>query len=488
MEIKKSFLKNASILYLSISVICFLLLWCRWYVSLISIICTVFIAYRFIVCENKNKESIYIDKKWIAVILLVILSWCILGGQGGFYYQSPDWSARNAIFRKMIFSETPVFFSEGYFLCYYIGHWMVPNVIGKILIRLGASAEMVWSISNICLLIYTMIGVTLAFFLVISFLKRNKKRDLILLLSIFILFSGLDIVGYLIRSTYTTVQSFVPYHIEWWNDYPQFSSNTTQLFWVFNQAVPAWVTTMLFIDSDNIKKDGFIGTMLLLFSPLPIFGCAVLVFGKIIQKYILRKKIKSFFKDLFTVDNMLSFLIILPIIASYILANTRISQGEFTSTVAEVNFFAVILSYALFLMLECGIYLIFVYKEYKRSYLFYTVLCALPIIGCISLGNTYDFQMRASIPLLFVLMVMVMDVLLKGMDERGKKNAYKMTFLIIVLLIGSITPLIEFYRGIDYVITHPGEPLVYEAELSDSSTNFVAPNYYETVFGQYFGQ
>ena len=488
MEIKKSFLKNASILYLSISVICFLLLWCRWYVSLISIICTVFIAYRFIVCENKNKESIYIDKKWIAVILLVILSWCILGGQGGFYYQSPDWSARNAIFRKMIFSETPVFFSEGYFLCYYIGHWMVPNVIGKILIRLGASAEMVWSISNICLLIYTMIGVTLAFFLVISFLKRNKKRDFILLLSIFILFSGLDIVGYLIRSTYTTVQSFVPYHIEWWNDYPQFSSNTTQLFWVFNQAVPAWVTTMLFIDSDNIKKDGFIGTILLLFSPLPIFGCAVLVFGKIIQKYILRKKIKSFFKDLFTVDNMLSFLIILPIIASYILANTRISQGEFTSSVTEVNFLATLLKYTLFLILECGIYLIFVYKEYKKSYLFYTVLCALPIIGCISLGSSYDFQMRASIPLLFVLMIMVMDVLLKGLDSRKNERVIKVALLSIVLVIGSITPLIEFYRGIDYVTKHPEGPFVYEAELLDSSINFVAPDYDKTAFGKYFGQ
>lgn len=488
MEIRKSFLKNASIVYLSLSVICFLLLWCRWYVSLISIMCTVYIAFRFIIDEKRNKESIYIEKKWMAIILLVIFFWCILGGQGGFYYQSPDWPARNAIFKKMIFSETPVFFSEGYFLCYYIGHWMIPNVIGKTLIRLGVSAEMVWSISNICLLIYTMIGVTLAFFLVISFLKRNKKRDLILLLSIFILFSGLDIVGYLIRSTYTTVQSFVPYHIEWWNDYPQFSSNTTQLFWVFNQAVPAWVATMLFIDSDSIKKDGFIGTLLLLFSPLPIFGCVVLVLGKILQNYLIKRKIKSFFKDLFTIDNVLSFIIVLPVIVSYILANTRISQGEFTSTVAEVNFFAVILSYALFLMLECGIYLIFVYKEYKKSYLFYTVLCALPIIGCISLGSSYDFQMRASIPLLFVLMIMVMDVLLKGLDSRKNERVIKVALLSIVLVIGSITPLIEFYRGIDYVTKHPEGPFVYEAELLDSSINFVAPDYDKTVFGKYFGQ
>ena len=86
----------------------------------------------------------------------------------------------------------------------------------------------------------------------------------------------MDVIGLLIRNTGFSN------HIEPWNIYYQFSSQTTQLFWVFNQAIPVWVGTLLFLQTDHIKFDVFIGALLILFSPLPIFGCFALILFKIL--------------------------------------------------------------------------------------------------------------------------------------------------------------------------------------------------------------
>lgn len=64
------------------------------------------------------------------------------------------------------------------------------------------------------------------------------------------LFSGMDILGYYVTGIdmSTVAQSD---HLEWWTKF-QFSSITTQLFWVFNQCIPAWlVTILLFLQKSN---------------------------------------------------------------------------------------------------------------------------------------------------------------------------------------------------------------------------------------------
>ena len=53
----------------------------------------------------------------------------------------------------------------------------------------------------------------------------------------------MDVLGYYMTGIdmKTVLQTT---YLEWWTDF-QFSGFTTQLFWVFNQAIPAWVAVII---------------------------------------------------------------------------------------------------------------------------------------------------------------------------------------------------------------------------------------------------
>ena len=72
-------------------------------------------------------------------------------------------------------------------------------------------------------------------------------------LCILIFFSGLDIVGaYLTSMDYINMR-YDPWHLEWWGTPYQYSSMTTQLFWVFNQATSGVVVyqCLTYIQKNN---------------------------------------------------------------------------------------------------------------------------------------------------------------------------------------------------------------------------------------------
>ena len=73
-----------------------------------------------------------------------------------------------------------------------------------------------------------------------------------------------------------------------------------------------------------------------------------------------------------------------------------------------------------------------------------------PFIAAFRYGTSNDFEMRASIPFLFCLMIL----LIQELYDHVKINKYiihlsiKGLLLSFCLLLGAITPLTEFYRGI----------------------------------------
>lgn len=79
--------------------------------------------------------------------------------------------------------------------------------------------------------------------------RRLSFQDLIPVIAIILLcvyfsgIGGLGIVGcLLLQVDFASLEHFM--HIEWWSGF-QFSSFTTQLFGGFNQAIYAWVLTLL---------------------------------------------------------------------------------------------------------------------------------------------------------------------------------------------------------------------------------------------------
>lgn len=78
----------------------------KWYIAIIGILIIGYIHF-FQSKANfkKTNNTIKINKKYLFLVLFIILIWCILGGQGNLYYQSSDWGCRNAIYKKMILEQ-----------------------------------------------------------------------------------------------------------------------------------------------------------------------------------------------------------------------------------------------------------------------------------------------------------------------------------------------------------------------------------------------
>ncbi len=391
----------------------------------------------------------------IICILCIIFIWVYFSGIGRCVFQNTDHGARNAIFEALVSYKWPIInyniTSEnlaGYSatsLIYYIGFWMPAAVVGKIWgISAGYGFQVFWAF----------LGIVIFYYLVCTKLKKL----LVWPLGVIIFFSGLDIVGeYLMGVNLFTMENDL--HLEWWMSTYQYSSMTTQLFWVFNQAIPAWICTMLiYLQKDN-KNLIFILACCMLPGTLPFVGLLLLtLYFAFSRKYEIKEKkaagklkeyTSAFIKDIVTLQNLIGGGIIGIVSFAYLIGNMsggKIMQKSTVGYSMDNN----LLKYFIFLILEAGIYFIILYKYHKKDRLFYFILMCLCIIPPIKVGNSSDFCMRASIPALVILMIFVIEALQKAYEEKDK---FIFASLMVVLLLGSFTPWHEFARTVKNTVT-----------------------------------
>ena len=370
---------------------------------------------------------------------------------------------------------------------------MVPAVIGKIF---GIISENVaWGVGNIALLIWNAIGVTLSILWLVKILKIKQKKKIIFALLIFLFFSGLDIVGILVsQNTYY----FSLYHIEWWGMFYQFSSMTTQLFWVFNQCIVPWIITLMFLEEKRVNNYLVLILLCLPYAPLPFVGLMFVFACRgicLLIKSIKDKEIKQFVKDVFSVQNMLVLISILPIYYFYYMGNEAASSGTSGGGFYFVKIFLTrfyLLKLIVFWYWEVGIYSMFLWKKHKKNPLFYTVFISLLIIPCFRLGYGIDFSMRASIPGIVIISVWIIQVWLR---EIGKKRKTPKWFLLtIVLVISLATPAVEYFRAFREVAITGKINCVYDktktfSDMKEVGANFVTENPKETsIFFKYIAR
>ena len=219
----------------------------------------------------------------------------------------------------------------------------------------------------------------------------------------------------------------------------------------------------------------------------------MIVVFKILFNYLLKKKTHVLIKDLLTIPNILGIFILAPILLTYIFSNTRSSGGQgmlFNLNIGGSSWYDWFML-VVFILVECGVYLFLVYKNNKKNYLFYAIAVALPFIAAFRFGTTNDFEMRASIPLLFCLMVLVIKEMIFHFQFKDKGVFISKKGLLILgcLSVGMFTPLTELYRGYHEVRNNHQINLTIEnIQLDENSINFVAPNYSNTTFGKYIGK
>lgn len=413
----------------------------------------------------KSNYILQIPIRYLVIFAIVAVIWSFLGGQGNLYYQSGDWDIRNAIYRDIIYREWPVIYPDyDKALVYYIGYWLpaasITKVVGAIVPKIYMT-EQAFAIGNIFLWIWTSIGIFLVELLLLTYAKPQKRRRVMLVPIFIVFFSGMDILG-VIRDVIVRGQQFQGLHIEWWSTGLQFSSLTTCLFWVFNQTIVPWLAILCVLQEEKLQNYVFIGICTLAAGPIPMVGIAVYMLCSGIYKginSIVNKELKAFIIEVMSPVNCLS-IFILPIFLLYYKSNQAISNGIGTgSTIFSMfeivtitgNFFIEIL---LFIMLEAGIYLLFLYRTYKEDIFYYITIITAMIAPIVKLRGADDFVTRFSIPTVMVLAAMCLKYLANyGMQKiNDRLNKYVCISMCVCLLIGAATPMTEFFRGYNAIL------------------------------------
>jgi len=503
MEISYNSIRKAAFIYITLPLFCFMLGWLKVYFAIPA--CLVLLVGLFFVLREPKKEeceAIRMPRFMPAVIVLSSFLYAFFCGIGRLWAQSKDYPWRNAIFRDLILRDWPVMYPKYKgALVYYIGQWLPAALPGKLAKLFGTGDDIAFFVGNIALLIYITAGLTILFLLLFAYFKPGKKGAMILIILSFIFFSGMDIVA-----------SIEPlgannYHLEWWARDYQYSSFTTCMCWVFNQALIPWICIALLLKEKDVSQYILIGMACLLSGPFPFVGFFVyaLTFGVMkLVSAVRNKKTADFMKALFSPSNILATLLIFPFIGTYLLSNAALSgAGGLTASnavsqisetvgtdaaVASNSVGEAIWTYVKFILLEFGVYAILVAGKYKKRPEFYVTIIMLLAFPFFRIGYSSDFTMRASIPALFMMYIFCWkflfeekdDVLINGEGiiatssrkvvavknsdaEKAKENnihdtankgwnlqklkRYGYALLVICMILGAATPTVEFIRG-----------------------------------------
>lgn len=421
-----------SYIYISLPILIFFIGWCNPPTAIVGtlvIFASLFFAFRNApeLWMPESKKQIF----FLASLFVIALVWVYLSGIGAFAFQNLDHNCRNPIFELLVTQPWPsVIEHKNAILIYYIAFWLPSALVGKLFgsVFVGYCCQVLWA----------SIGIFLFFYYVLAGLRKKNYIPII----IFIFFSGLDIIGEILTLNLPAVFNITS-HIEWWC-LLQFSSMTTQLFWVFNQAIAAWLIIPVLALEKNNKNMGFLYSCLFLHSTIPAIGMFPLLAYWCIkngQRRLSLSGLKQAVISVFTFQNIIGSMCVFIVCYTYLTSNTMAAEPS-----RIYNWFVYPIMFFTFFTLEAGVYLLPLFKIYKRSLLYYIVLISLFIYPFFVIGTEKDFCMRATIPALIVLYLMVCKVF----ELRYFRKKCKLSFmvLIVVLLIGAVTPIHEIARSV----------------------------------------
>ena len=486
-------LRYAGLLSLLLPELFFLALWVR---PAFALPCIAALAAAFLLYARKERmpmrEETRLEISVFALLacLACALLWTFLSGIGGFFYQNEDFYGRNAIFHDLLNYSWPVRFpGTDFALTYYIGFWILPALLGKMTAALFG-ARILWEAANAFLFAETVWFLFLIFLLLLFLLRVGTAGKASLLLLFFVLFSGMDGLGaFLVHWDWSQ-------QIEWWAQLWQFSSNTTCLFWVFNQAVPAWLATLLLLsDPEDTGAYALTGLSMLLCSPLPLVGfvflCACLFLARMLRSAPAGKA-GGAVRAAFSAPNLLAVLGSVPILL-YLSANGSSTRGAFrfdlylrTYPLARSLFFLLRFSLVEWLCLAA-----LIAPRFRREPLFLAACLSLCLAPLFKVGYHMDFSMRASIPGLLVLFVYCARFLRDAVSH--KRLRFPAAVLLALLLIGCQTPLQEFERGA-YRVKQAGTNRIFSDPFGtvlhpDADTdNFICRNTGQSLFYRFLAR
>ena len=237
--------------------------------------------------RTEGSFCLRLDKKQLAIILVlsVMASW--LAGIGGFFSQDKDFLVKNPLLRDLCNNGWPLYIdlskepqgiqniigSDKVAFVYYLFFYLPAAACGKI------GGEFV---ARIVFLLWSALGIFLVLVNTIEYVLRDREtslKNVILSLVVIFCFGGLDVVGYLRYVNFASAYAvFFQYPIicpveDWCCPYfILFGSNIRYIACAFNQCIPVWLITIMILSKSNLKSVFFIYSFTLLYSPWATLG------------------------------------------------------------------------------------------------------------------------------------------------------------------------------------------------------------------------
>lgn len=453
---------RASIFYLVLPLGIFIVGWLQWWAALPLLACTVY-ALRPLAMPVGSYRPI--TRLQLLFAISVGCAWTICGGAGHLLFANPDWHVRDAVLHDLVVSPWPVGYGmiDGHesLLRAPLGFYLPAAVLGK---WLGLHA------AYAAIGLWTAIGSVL-FLLQVFSLVPSRTGLIVMSAAVIVFFSGFDIVGSAINWGPRFFEYWdISQHIEWWAGSYQYSSMTTQLFWVPNHALGGWLIIGL------IARDGrenHLNTLLpilvvaaALWSPLSAIGVVPFALWKVVTASARQRSLRLLHPRVWVPAMAVGIVIAmyLTLNAGGVQKGLLVGQGRDPTPVMDL------LRQTQFFLLEAGI-TGFVILSIKRSSEVVLALAILALLPLAYLGPGNDLVMRASIPSIAVLAIAAC----KALSSECKDNivARRKLVLVCMLVIGAVTAVQELARA----VLVPPWPLNLQATLIGASCGTFAPHY-----------
>jgi len=381
---------------------------------------------------------------WI-ISIIIISFWCLFSGIGKFSYQTGDFKARNAFFYDLCYRSWPISFDiskqpeyiQSLFvnvksanLVYYYTWWLPVALLVKIF-------NFNSIVANSLLMVYTITEVFIIYYCLLNIIKRYSY----LALSTLILFGGFDFWIYCIEHLGLPKME----HIEWWATYFSYSSNTTQLYWVFNSSLPIWLIVCLIMMLPKSRCKAALGSLSFAYNPFAAVTMFFIVLADVFGEKC--EKISTKVKGIFTVQNTLTAVFMLIVFGSYYLQvniDETSTDGLIFQVYPEQKLFTI---YLFFILIEIGIYFIVIGVEACKDKFYWVTLVGLTLIPLIKVGSWNDWSLKSPVPLLFIIMILVIK---RYYMEKVRTNKF---IILVVLFLGYMTAAVELQRNISGTLT-----------------------------------
>lgn len=375
-----------------------------------------------------------------ALLALLAFAWAALGGAGHLFHANGiDWVPRFAVLRDLVVEAWPPRYADD------AGHAMLLRAPPGYYLPPAAMARLAdLAHADAILLGWTWLGVAL-FFCANMPGKPGQKLAAALL---FAFASGLDVIGMLLRSG---ALPELTQHIEWWAGGMQYSSNATLLFWVPNHALPGWIAAgWLWRFRDDPRFLARLPTLLLavmLWSPLTAAGLLPLCLAALAAHWRACVMTPPQCRQL-----LLSLaLVAIPgaLGAAYLLLGFGSGESGLAAMSAPAPGAPSASPFAdrmIFFVLEAGIFAVFALLL-ERSAPVIAAAAVLAVLPWLNFGPANDLAMRASIPALAVLWLVLITEL-TAEPGRQRLSPRRRALLLAVFLLGSVTPCQEIYRAL----------------------------------------